>query len=149
MSMNFLQHRNNLFSGKKQWKHIWRSTKHDNHLYYEFFMNIMTGCTLPHRCKLIFHFKRSQAPVDWVQYFVALVTASPSIEAGDDDPVWAGEVRAPVQLEAIVHPLTTGATVPAQVINSILSSNVDDQTTNILWIILRLSAEECCSLTHQ
>lgn len=80
----------------------------------------MFGHTLPHSWYLIFHFVRPKALVDWMHYFVSLVTASPSIKAGDDDAVWAGEVRAPVQLEAIVHPLTTGPPIPAQV--SILSS---------------------------
>lgn len=53
-----------------------------------------------------------------MHYFVTLVTASPSIEAGDDDPVGTGEVRPPVQLEMIVHLLTAGASVPAQVRSS-------------------------------
>lgn len=70
--------------------------------------------TLPHSSYLIFHFKRPEALVDGVHYFITLVTASPSVEACDDDPVCAGEVRAPVQLETIVHLLTTGASVPTR-----------------------------------
>ena len=80
--------------------------------------------TIPHSRHLILHFKRPKALVDCVQYCIALVTASPSIEAGDDDPMWAGQVRAPVELEAIVHPLTAGAPVPAQVSNGVSDNTV-------------------------
>lgn len=75
--------------------------------------------TLPHSCYLIFHFERPKASVDWVHYFITLVSASPSIKTGDNNPMWTGEVCAPVQLETIVHLLTTGATIPAQVSDSI------------------------------
>ena len=81
--------------------------------------------TIPHSCHLILHFKRPKALVDCVQYCIALVTASPSIKAGDDDPMWAGQVCAPIELEAIVHPLTAGAPVPAQG-----SNGVNDNTVN-------------------
>lgn len=74
--------------------------------------------TLPHSCYLILHFERPQAAVDRVQDLVTLVPASSSIEAGENDPMRTGEIRAPVQLEAMVHPLTAGASIPAQVRHS-------------------------------
>lgn len=74
--------------------------------------------TLPHSCYLIFHFKSPKALVDWVQYLIALVTTSPSIKAGNDNPMWTREVRAPVHLKTIVHPLTAWPTIPAQDSNS-------------------------------
>lgn len=69
--------------------------------------------TLPDSCYLIFHFERPKASVDCVHDFITLVSASPSIKAGDNNLMWTGEVRSPVQLETIVHPLTAGASIPA------------------------------------
>lgn len=69
---------------------------------------------LPDSCYLILHFKSPKAPVDCVHYCIALVTTSPSIKAGENDPMWTGEVRAPVELETIVHSLAAGASVPTQ-----------------------------------
>lgn len=98
--------------------------------------------TLPHSCYLILHFKRPKAVVYRMHYFITLVTTSPSIKAGNDDPVWAGEVGAPVQLETIVHPLTAGATVPERESNSIYHQML----TKVHWIILGCSTEECSLL---
>ena len=106
--MNFLQHTDHLLvnkSNRKANKCMSRWHRGDR----------MFRHTLPHSCYLILHFERPKALVDGVHYIVALVTGSPSVKAGGDDPVWTGEVRAPVQLEAIVHLLTAGATVPARV----------------------------------
>lgn len=74
--------------------------------------------TLPHSCDLIFHFKCPKALVDWVQNLITLVTASPSIKAGNDNPVWTRQICGPVQLETVVHVLTAGASIPAQDSNS-------------------------------
>ena len=75
--------------------------------------------TLPNRSYLILHFECPQAAIDCLQDLVTLVSASSSIEAGENDPMRAGEIRAPVQLEAMVHPLAAGASIPAQVHHSV------------------------------
>lgn len=69
---------------------------------------------LPHGRYLIFHLEGPKAAVDGVQDVVSLVAASPPVEAGHNNPMRAGEVCAPVELEAIVHLLAAGAAVPAR-----------------------------------
>lgn len=69
---------------------------------------------LPDSGYLIFHFKCPQALVDCVHDFITLVTASPTVKAGNDDVIRAGQVCGPVQLELVAHPLTAGAAVPAE-----------------------------------
>lgn len=68
---------------------------------------------LPHGRYLILHLEGPEAAVDGVQDFVSLVATPPPVEAGDNNPVRAGEVRTPVELEAIAHLLAAGAAVPA------------------------------------
>lgn len=46
-----------------------------------------------------------------MHYFITLVTASPSIETCNDDPMRRGQVRAPVKLEIVANTLTAWATV--------------------------------------
>lgn len=119
---------------RKQLEHIWVATRPDILYRHSFIM--MSHCTisvewkwhhkgewvfrdtLPHSCYLIFHFECPKASVDGVQNFITLVSASPSIKAGDNNLMWTGEVRAPVQLETIVHLLTTGASIPVQISDS-------------------------------
>lgn len=81
---------------------------------------------LPRSCYLVFNFIRPKALVDGVQYSVTLITTSSSIKAGVYDPVWAGEVSPPAQLEAIVHRLTTWAGIPVTTIQlkSVLNVNM-------------------------
>lgn len=81
--------------------------------------------TLPHSRYLIFHLKSPKASVDCVQYVVSLVSAPPPIEAGNNNPVGTGEVRTPVQLEAVVHTLATRASIPAQVVISVSHGYLD------------------------
>lgn len=73
---------------------------------------------LPHGRYLIFHLEGPEAAVDGVQDVVSLVAAPPPVEAGHNNPMRAGEVSAPVELEAIVHLLAAGAGVPARAQNT-------------------------------
>lgn len=130
ISMNFLQHRDHLSENNVIttflfiMKYLWISCQNIKQqmrsLHSACHITEVTECwlfrhTLPHSCYLILHFERPKALVDSVHYFITSVAGSPSIKAGDNDPVWTGEVSAPVQLETIVHLSTTGAGIPAQV----------------------------------
>lgn len=53
-----------------------------------------------------------------MQDVVSLVAAAPPVEAGNNNPMRAGQVRAPVEPEAIAHLLAARAGVPAQAHNT-------------------------------
>lgn len=66
----------------------------------------------PYSRDLIFHLICAQPLVDCVHYFITLVTASPSIKAGNDDFLCAAEVRCPLQPKFIVHILACWTCIP-------------------------------------
>lgn len=73
---------------------------------------------LPHGSYLIFHLEGPKATVDGVQDVISLVAAPPPVKTGNNNPMRAGEVCAPVELEAIAHLLAARAGVPAQAKNT-------------------------------
>lgn len=80
--------------------------------------------------------------VDGVQDVVSLVATPPPVEAGNNNPMRAGEVRAPVELEAIAHLLAARAGVPAQAQNTRQHPADSDPLRSRRRVLTRQSAED-------